>query len=156
VKDQFTNDARMSATRAIAARVVQRFTDGTALGSGTIRSLGQGRPFMAGRLAFAAAVVLWPSAALAINGSDLLQICETRNAPDCTRYIAGVVDTLRGQPYYAICPPGAADYGPMVDVAIKKLRDRPDIRHYNAAHAIGLALRSAFPCKKAKGVSSRR
>jgi hypothetical protein len=114
-------------------------------------------PVMTGRLAFPAAIALalWPCGALALDGNDLLQICETRNAPDCTRYIAGVVDTLRGQPYYAICPPSTADYGQMVDVALKKLHDQPAIRHYNAAHVVGLALRAAFPCKRLKGASSK-
>lgn len=113
---------------------------------------------MTRRLIFAMLVgsALWPRAALAIDGNELLQSCENRTAPDCTRYIAGVVDALRGVPYFAICPPNAADYKQMVDVALKRLRDQPDIRHYNAAHVVGIALRAAFPCRKAKGASSRR
>jgi hypothetical protein len=103
-------------------------------------------------LAFAAAIVLilWPRAAPAIDGNELLQSCGTQSAPDCTPYIAGVVDALRGQPYYAICPPGAADYGQMVDAAVKKLRERPGTRHYNAAHAVGLSA-CRVPMQKGKG-----
>jgi Rap1a immunity proteins len=110
------------------------------------------------RLIFTALIAsaLWPCAALAIDGNELLQSCAIQTAPDCTRYIAGVVDALRGVPYFAICPPNAADYRQMVDVAVKKLRDQPDIRHYNAAHVVGIALRAAFPCKKPKGALSRR
>jgi hypothetical protein len=127
---------------------------------GSIRKswIEKGPSVMTGRSAFAAAivVVLWPCAALAIDGNELLQSCETQSAPDCTRYIAGVVDALRGQPYYAVCPPGAADYRQIVDVAVKKLRERPEIRHYSAAHAVGLALRAAYPCKRLKGGSLKR
>jgi hypothetical protein len=110
------------------------------------------------RSAFAPAMVaaLWPCAALAIDGNELLSACETPGAPHCTRYIAGVADTLRGVPYFAICPPGATDYQHMVEVAVKKLRDHPEIRHYNAAHVVGIALRAAYPCEKSRGRSSRR
>jgi hypothetical protein len=110
------------------------------------------------RSAFAPAMmaVLWPCAALAIDGNELLSACETPGAPHCTRYIAGVADTLRGVPYFAICPPGATDYQRMVEVAVKKLRDHPEIRHYNAAHVVGIALRAAYPCEKSRGRSSRR
>jgi hypothetical protein len=101
-------------------------------------------------LTTATIVALAPCRAFAIDGNDLLQSCAVPSSPACVSYVGGVADTLRGVPYFAICPPSGAGDERMVEIAIKKLRDHPEMRHYNAAHVVGIAFRAAFPCKVAR------
>ena len=53
----------------------------------------------------------------------------------------------RGFTCYDRLPGISGALGQVKDVAVKLLRQHPELRHYNAVDSENLALRGAFPCQ---------
>ena len=98
-------------------------------------------------------VALWPGAALALSGYELLSHCEASidTGPMyrgyCYGFIDGVAALLRREPIHTVCAPSGVTSGQLTDIIVKYLRDHPAKRHYEASSLVGLALMEAFPCK---------
>jgi hypothetical protein len=97
--------------------------------------------------AAAMVLALWPHTALAIDGAELLQNCESQEAGRsiyCTGYVAGIAAREKAM----ACPADAASDSDLRDVALKYLHEHPESRQYGAASVVALALAQAFPCSR--------
>jgi Rap1a immunity proteins len=109
---------------------------------------------VAARLAFVVvilALALWPRAARAYDGNELLRMCNDPNPTNsgfCLGYTNGVSDTL--ETFNVACLSLGVTTGQVRDIVIKYLRDHPDQRHHNADFLATRALLVAFPCEDKK------
>jgi hypothetical protein len=106
---------------------------------------------LSSNLCRAAAMVLAlsPRTALAIDGAELLQNCESQEAGRsiyCRGYVAGIADTAREKAM--ACPADTASDSDLRDVALKYLHEHPESRQYGAASVVAMALAQAFPCSR--------
>jgi hypothetical protein len=113
----------------------------------------KGRVMM--RALFAAAVVLGTlSPATAMTGNQLLEHCERR--PDlCHGFIVGAagmfwyqMETVR-----PICFADGLTWGQIHDVVVNYLEDHPEANGQHALVVVTWALREAFDCPAAEGLS---
>jgi hypothetical protein len=86
-----------------------------------------------------------------MTGNDLLRHCQASDTANwerglCDGYIGATVDVLGVLPGAKICISSEADYGQLVDITIKYLKNHPETRHELASGLIAVALRQAFPC----------
>ena len=103
------------------------------------------------RLAFAlaAALPLWPGAAMALmTGNDLWEPCQqaTGNGSLCLAYVAGIAEALELEGKICLSHRNVT-YDQVTDIVVKYLRDHPEERHYDAARLFGSVLKNTFPCK---------
>ena len=113
-------------------------------------------------LLYCAICVVFVGSALAYSGSDYLEACQKyldnllgtyQNGlydGTCLGYTGGVIDTHENWQVFAeretFCLPDQAEVDQLIRVAMKYLEDHPAQLHYNAAYALQVALREAFPC----------
>lgn len=88
------------------------------------------------------------------NGNEFLARCDiAQREPGhqldfgfCFGYLRGVLDgDQMGR--QAICLPARVSNGQLMDIALKFMRDRPEIRHRNPGALIMASLFTAFPCQ---------
>jgi hypothetical protein len=92
------------------------------------------------------------------SGNDLLAWCTGPNAAECLGYVMGISDAMaattafngRSVAGWQACFNNYPVTGnQMRDIAIRFLRERPQMRHFNAATLVSQALAEAFPCRTA-------
>jgi hypothetical protein len=88
------------------------------------------------------------------SGNHLSAACETDTGL-CLGYVAGVADAMSlvqvtGGSIAGVeaCIPFPVVIGEAKDVAVKYLREHPELRAYTAVDLVALALHDAFPCPK--------
>jgi len=87
------------------------------------------------------------------SGNDLLEVCRSNRdgSSICAAYIMGVVDTEANTAGYQgrlpiFCIPTGATNVQLVDVTVRYLEDRPELRHASAAGLVQAAMVKAFAC----------
>ena len=89
-----------------------------------------------------------------LNGNELYESCSVTTgmeASSCVGYIMGVADaqmllSAGGKNY--LCPPSGVTSVQLRDVVMKRLRDKPETRHWPASALVWNALIDAYPCKE--------
>jgi|SRR5579883_1367770 hypothetical protein len=86
-----------------------------------------------------------------MNGNTLYEWCTSTNAAGCLGFVEGVVDTISmlqstSATPRAICVPKGVTAGQTRDVIVAYLKDKPQMRHYNAASNAWVALHDVWPC----------
>ena len=97
----------------------------------------------------AAMIFLFTGHAIAdfLDGNQLLQNCTSDRTTfdlECTGYIEGVADHIRGQ---TSCLDPNVTVGQLRAVTLAYIRANPAKRHSNAASLVAAALNHAFPCR---------
>ena len=104
------------------------------------------------------ALALWPRAALALTGNELLKRCEDNDAVQrafCVGYVIGVADMVEEGPSGLICVATGVSNGQLSDIVVKFLRDHPERRHYSANSLVGVALMETYPCQDEPGAQPK-
>ena len=107
----------------------------------------------------AVACLFWSLSAYSasfFSGNQLLQMMKGDALERATAmgFVAGVhdgqdlVSTSVGNKVPIVCAPTGVTLKQINDVAQKYLEQKPESRHYTASSEIGLALMTAWPCKK--------
>lgn len=103
-------------------------------------------------LAIGTLLAVEPAAAAFQTGNDLLQLCGSQVEAEqgfCIGLITGYFDGMR---LTYSCPRVSprVTVEQLRDIALKTLRDRPDVRHEPAVYPVASAFKAAFGCKLTK------
>lgn len=100
-------------------------------------------------------LLLHASSASAMTGNDVYQVCGSSNADNqfaCMMYVVGVSDGIVMEALsnrkFPICVPPGVTNKELLDMFVKKLRDHPELRHYDAGALAYDMLVDNFPCPK--------
>lgn len=89
-----------------------------------------------------------------LSGNQLLESCTQTPLNganiDCLGYTTAIADVMAGNNSvsgWTACFPEGVARQQIVDVTVRFLQQRPEVRHYTASSLVAEALEKAFPCK---------
>ena len=93
----------------------------------------------------------------AMNGNEVLNACDRKDTKGmCIAYISGIFEGMVMQDVFLektnvttqsyLCVPSGVVNSQIVDVTLNFIRSNSDIRHYEVAPLVLLAVREKFPC----------
>jgi hypothetical protein len=87
-----------------------------------------------------------------LDGNELLPLCQSAKPGDytqCVGFVEAVADVLDTGEIngWRACIPARASADQVKDVAVRFIRERPELQHNRAIDLVAKALSEAFPCK---------